>query len=432
MQKHKILILTYYWPPAGGAGVQRWLKFVKYLSQMNYDIHIYTPENPEAPAIDNSLLDDIPTNITVIKKPIWEPFTFYKKLTRKKGKFNAGFLSEVPNNKKSITEKISLFIRANFFIPDAKMFWINPSVRFLSKYLKENKIETIISSGPPHSLHLIANKLKKKLKLKWVADFRDPWTNIDFYKDLPTIKMIDNYQKFLEKEVLINSDRLIIVGEQWKKDFLKIYNREITVITNGFDIDFPEDIKLNDKFTILHMGSINSDRTHESFFIALSNLYRKYPNFKSKLQLEYVGKTDVKTRDFVKKYGLENETIFTPYVEHNKIASILKSSHALYLPINNTENANGILTGKYFEYLAAKRPIIAQGPIASEISDSIKYTQSGKIIDYEDYKGMEQTILYYFEKYLSNDNSLNSININQYSRKNLTKQLDQLLSTLNQ
>jgi glycosyltransferase involved in cell wall biosynthesis len=180
----KILIITYYWPPSGGAGVQRWLKFAKYLRNFGWEPVIYTPLNPEFPAIDNTLAKDIPADVEVIRTPIWEPYEFYKKFTGKKSttKINSGFL----NDKKSpgLVEQLSVWIRGNLFIPDARKFWIKPSVRFLTKYLKENHVDAIVSTGPPHSMHLIALAIKTRLNIPWLADFRDPWTDIDYYKDL--------------------------------------------------------------------------------------------------------------------------------------------------------------------------------------------------------------------------------------------------------
>ena len=180
----KVLIITYYWPPSGGAGVQRWLKFAKYLSDFGWEPIIYTVENGEYPVLDYDLLDEVPKGITVLKTPIWEPYSIYKKFTgrKKEDKINSGFLSEKKNPK--LLEKLSIWIRGNLFIPDARKFWIKPSVNFLTNYLIDNPVDIVVSSGPPHSSHIIALKLKEKNKLPWLADFRDPWTNIYYYKEL--------------------------------------------------------------------------------------------------------------------------------------------------------------------------------------------------------------------------------------------------------
>ncbi|NOR85980.1 MAG: glycosyltransferase [Bacteroidales bacterium] len=429
MANRTLLILTYYWPPAGGAGVQRWLKFVKYLSSMGYEPHIYTAENPEAPAQDESLLSDIPSNVVVIKKPIWEPFHFYKKLTRKKGNFNAGFLSEENNNKKKWTEKLALFIRANIFVPDAKMFWIKPSTKFLKQYIKQENIELIISSGPPHSLHLIALNLKKKLGVKWIADFRDPWTNIDFYQELPMLNMIDKKQKKLEKKVLEQADSVIVIGQEMKREFQAIHPQiAIKVISNGFDSEIANQPILDKNFTILHIGSINSDRTHESFYHALHSLLHENPELQHHLKIKFIGKVDFTSREMIKKYQLTPFTEYTNYIAYSQISQIQQSARLLYLPLNNTPNAKGILTGKFFEYLAAKRPIIAQGPIDGDVAEILKETNAGLIFGFNDDENLKEEIKRQFHLYLNESSTFNSKNIEQYSRKNLTIKLAEIIN----
>ena len=431
MPRQKLLILTYYWPPAGGAGVQRWLKFVKYLANYNYDIHIYTPENPEAPAQDDSLLNDIPDGITVIKKPIWEPFGFYKKLTGKKGSFNAGFLKEEAPQKTGFGEKVSLFIRANVFIPDAKMFWIKPSVKFLSSYIKEQNIDLIISSGPPHSLHLIAKKLKHRLGIKWIADFRDPWTNIDFYQDLPILSIMDAYQKKLEKKVLQRADQVVVVGNEMKKEFQEIAPKcPIEVITNGYDSTISGNKNLDKEFSILHIGSINAHRSHESFYKALSELCNDNEEFKQKFKLRLIGKVDFKARNFIKEYHLEEYTDITPYLPYSKLGELQNSAHLLYLPINNSKNAKGILTGKFFEYLAAKRPIIAQGPISGDIAEILMETKAGQIFTFDNIKDLKYAIMDEFKNFQTVKNPFQSQQIEKYSREYLTHKLNQLIQNL--
>ncbi len=258
----KVLIITYYWPPSGGAGVQRWLKFSKYLHEYGWEPIIYTPENPEAPSQDFTLLKEIPKGITIIKTPIWEPYEFYKKLVgMKKGeKVNAGFLNE--KKKPALAEGFSTWIRGNFFIPDARKFWIKPSVKYLNNYLKQNPVDAIISTGPPHSMHLIALGVKKKLNIPWLADFRDPWTDIDFYHHLRLTKWADKKHKRLELSVLKNADIVTTVSNNWGKDLEKIYSRKVDIVTNGFD---PEDFAaanqtLDTMFTLTHIGSLNKDR----------------------------------------------------------------------------------------------------------------------------------------------------------------------------
>lgn len=428
MTDRKILIITYYWPPAGGAGVQRWLKFVKYLAEMGFEVHIYTPENPEAPAQDESLLKDVPANAVIIKKPIWEPFTIFKRLTNKKGNLNAGFLTEEKRNKTKWTEKLALFIRANFFIPDAKMFWIRPSVRFLEQYIQDEKINLIISSGPPHSMHLIALKLQNKLGVKWLADFRDPWTNIDFYKELPILKPVDNYLHKLEKTVLQKADCVIVVGPQMKAEFKAIAPQaDIEVITNGFDSGIAQNAILDKKFSILHVGSINTDRNHESFYKAIHSLLQEVETLKNHLEIRFIGKVDFVARESISKFKLDSFVEFISYIPYSQVSAIQQSARILYLPLNNTPNAKGILTGKFFEYLAAQRPIIAQGPKDGDVAQILLETKAGFIFDFDDEKALKEELRNQFQLFLCGNTNFISQNIDQYSRENLTKKLVKIL-----
>jgi glycosyltransferase involved in cell wall biosynthesis len=428
MTDKKVLIITYYWPPAGGAGVQRWLKFVKYLATMGYQSHVYTTSNPEAPAMDESLLKDIPNNAIIIKKPIKEPFGLYKKLTGKKGNFNAGFLSEEKKSKKGAMESLSMFIRANVFVPDAKMFWIRPSLRFLHEYIQKENIQTIISSGPPHSIHLIALRLKTKLNIKWIADFRDPWTNIDFYKDLPMLSLVDRYQKKLEKKVLNEADRILVVGEQMKHEFQAISPKsKIVVITNGYDTEIKENSSLDEKFSIVHIGSINADRAHESFYQAIAELVEDQNAFKEHLSLKFVGKLDFVAKEYLEKYHLMPFAEIVQYLPYSQIGSLQQSARLLYLPINNTPNAKGILTGKFFEYMAAKRPILAQGPTDGDVAKILGETKAGTIYGFNDISGLKKEILAQFKSYLKNEKYFESEKIEQYSRRNLSLKLKKLI-----
>ncbi|MBQ3521911.1 MAG: glycosyl transferase family 1, partial [Bacteroidales bacterium] len=201
----KVLIITYYWPPSGGSGVQRWLKFAKYLPQYGWEPVVYTPENPEANSIDEALLKDVGPQTTVIKRKIVEPYGFYKALSGKKGSQIKANLVSSSNNKKSFVQRLSLFIRGNLFIPDPRILWVAPSVRFLKKYLKENPVDAIVSTGPPHSMHLIAKKLSKSTDIPWLADFRDPWTGIFYFKHLGLSKFAYRRHRKLEQSVLNNA-----------------------------------------------------------------------------------------------------------------------------------------------------------------------------------------------------------------------------------
>lgn len=433
MANKKVLIITYYWPPSGGAGVQRWLKFVKYLPEFGWDPIVYTPENPEYPSIDGSLQMEIPDSVKVIKKRIWEPYSFYKKFTGKKKdeKINAGFIQE--KNSNALLERISVFIRGNFFIPDPRKFWIRPSVSFLKKYLVENHIQTVITTGPPHSMHLIGLKLKRELKINWIADFRDPWTNIDFYKDLRLTKHSDSKHRKLEKRVLSKADCVLTVGNTMKQEMEELGANHCKVITNGYDQNDLKNLSvaLDEKFSIVHVGSLNKDRNHQVLWDVLGTLAAKDILFKEKLEIKLVGKVDMEAIRMIQNRGLAANLNKIEYLPHNEIARHLLSARVLYLPINNTPNAKGILTGKFFEYLAAQRPILTIGLEKSDVADILNETKMGKVIDFNDQTGVQAFILEAFKMYQQANEAPIKSNAEQYSRRELTRTLSELLNQLN-
>lgn len=442
----KILIITYYWPPSGGAGVQRWLKFVKYLHDFGWEPVVYTPANPESPVNDISLLKDVPENIEVLKTHIWEPYDLYKKFVgrKKEEKINTGFLTE--NKKAGITEKISVWLRGNLFIPDARRFWIKPSVEFLSEYLSKHKIDIIASTGPPHSMHLIAMELKKKFRIPWLADFRDPWTNIDFYSDLMLTSQADKKHHRLENEVLFNADAVVSVGTIMSEEFERKYQNssikdqekknkrreKFFVISNGFDEDdlFKGKTEADKKFSLSHIGSLVKTRNPEIFWKVLSDVVSTNAGFKNDLQIKLVGKVDYSVLDSLEEYNLKKYLNRVEYLNHDEVVKIQQQSQILLLLLNNTPNAKGILTGKFFEYLAANRPILCIGPENGEAAAILSETNTGVAIDFSNEKGMKEIILQYYSLYKSNNLSVQSKNIQKYSRKELTKELAAVLEKL--
>ncbi len=427
------LIITYYWPPSGGAGVQRWLKFVKYLRQCDWEPILYIPENPEYPEVDHSLEGDIPDNLTILKQPIWEPYDAYKRfIGRKKDeKINAAFLSEKKQN--PLLEKISVWTRGNFFIPDARKYWINPSINYLNQHLTEHPVDAIISTGPPHSLHLIAMQVSRKHQIPWLADFRDPWTNIDFYKDLKLTNCSDKKHRKLEKNVLKNASAVTVISNSMADDFNRIYPRKYDVITNGYD---PEDIptesplELDKKFTIAHIGTLVSTRNPETLWIVLKKLISSQPDMANDLQIKLVGKIDHTVTNSLEKYGLIPFVNRIPYMSHDEVMICQRQSQVLLLIINNTPNAGMILTGKFFEYLAARRPILCIGTPDGDAAKILQQTHAGLLATHDDIDTTEQHILTYYKQYKSGNLEVDSREIEQYARKKLTEQMAKLLTRI--
>ncbi|HQQ93605.1 MAG TPA: glycosyl transferase family 1 [Bacteroidia bacterium] len=430
----KVLILTYYWPPAGGAGVQRWLKFVKYLRDFGWEPLVYTVENGEMPVLDESLIKDIPKGVTVLKKPIWEPYQLYKWFIgrKKDDRINASFLNE--NKKTGLAEKVSVWIRGNFFIPDARLFWIRPSKRFLSAYLQQNPVDCIISSGPPHSMHLIALGLRRRFpNLKWIADFRDPWTNIDFYDKLMLSPFADRLHKKMERAVLREADAVLSIGKTMNEDFMALYQasggkdlHKFKVISNGFDSeDLPAQSPEKDqKFSLAHIGTLVKDRNPEVLWKVLRKLIGEHDDFKNKLEIKLVGKCDYAVKEQINYYGLSGYVKQVEYLPHNEVVIEQQKSRVLLLLVNQTKNAKGILTGKFFEYMASGSPILCIGPDDGDIADILLKTGSGLISDFSDENGLEKNLLDLFNgTVLKPDHA----RIDAYSRKSLTRELSELL-----
>ncbi|MFT5674044.1 MAG: glycosyltransferase involved in cell wall biosynthesis [Polaribacter sp.] len=418
----KVLIITYYWPPAGGSGVQRWLKFVKYLQNFDIEPIVYTVDDASYPKEDSSLMNEVPENIEVLKQPIWEPtdlLFWKKKKEQKSGVSNAvnnGFLS---------------FLRGNFFIPDPKVFWVNSSVKYLQEYLKSNKIDLIISTGPPHSMHLIANELCEKNNLKWIADFRDPWTDLYYNKEFKQLTLAKNKNKKLETSVLLNADCVLTVSNSLKKEFAKQAKR-VEVITNGFDDEVLSNnlINLDSKFSISYIGLLPVQSNPKLLFTVLNELCIENPDFKKDLNINFIGDiSDVIKKDIETNNLLEN-TNFIGYVSHQKAIDYQKKAQVLLLLIPNVEKSEGILTGKLFEYLRAKRPILAIGPENGDLSEILKSTNAGVVVGFNNKAKLRIEIRTLYQQYKKGSLKVNSKNIEQFHRKELTKSLSILIKSL--
>jgi hypothetical protein len=428
----KILVISYYWVPSGGAGVQRWLKFVKYLRNFEWEPVVYTPENPESPAVDYSLESDIPEKLTVLKTRIWEPYAAYKKFVgrKKEDKIKSGFLSEKKNP--SFTEKVSVWIRGNLFIPDARKFWIKPSIKFLSQWLSKNHVDAVVSTGPPHSMHLIARAVHQKFNIPWLADFLDPWTNIDFYDELMLTGFGNRRHHKLEKTVLSEANRVIVVSEGMADQFKTIVNRDYQVITNGYDLpegSLPKSGN-NPKFVLAHIGSLVPARNPENFWKALQQIIIAKPEFGGDLEILLVGQIDYTVKESLAGFNLLDYTTIIPYLPHNEVTGVQRSSGILLLFINNTANAGMVVTGKIFEYLVSGRPILCIGPSDGDAARIISETHTGISVEHEDLEGIREAIVSFYERFKSGMLKSQATNLEKYSRYQLTRRLAELLNEM--
>lgn len=431
----RVLIITYYWPPSGGSGVQRWLKMSKYLPENGWQPVIYTAENAEYPVEDPSLEKDVCPEAEVIRRPIVEPYSFYKKMLglKKEQKVKADFIDE-SDKKKGWKDHLSVWIRGNFFIPDARCWWVKPSVRYLKQYLKAHPVDAIISTGPPHSMHLIAMKLKEATGLPWIADFRDPWTEIDYYNDLHLTKRADRKHHRLEREVLTKADKVVVVGWDMAEGMERFGAKHIEVIPNGYDWETQTHSNvtpLSSDFTLTHIGIIGANRNAPQFWQALGELKAADQQFASKLRVRLIGQVDQSVVRSIETSGLKENVELIPYIPHDQIQEQQASSQVLLLFINNTPNAKGILTGKLFEYIAAGRPILCIGPEDGDAARIITEARSGTTVGFENKEKMKEVVLDYFRQFNS-DRLPNheTTSIEKYSRKALAGKYAMLLNVI--
>lgn len=423
------MIITYYWPPAGGPGVQRWLKFAKYLPDFGWKPIIYTPENPSYPLLDETLMKDVPENIEMVRTKIWEPYQLAEKLNKSNKKFKAGQFDVGKNQ--SWKSRLSIWVRGNFFIPDARVFWVKPSIKFLEKYLKENNIDTVVTSGPPHSLHLIGLGLKNKLQdLKWIADFRDPWTEISYYKHLKLTKSSDKKHRQLENAVFKNADITLATSYTDAENFRKA-GANAVCITNGFDEsdsgEKAEELKKGNKFTLSYIGVLEQLRNPENLWKVLDELIKENTEFAADFTLKFVGRIDDKILHSIENSSLKNHILNLGYLSHGKAIEEMQHSDVLLITNFPNESSKGIIPGKIFEYLASGKQILSFGPDKADVAKILEETQAGKHFGYQDTETIKKFILEKYELWKNDSPFENTQHIEQFSRKNLTRQLTEIL-----
>jgi glycosyltransferase involved in cell wall biosynthesis len=412
----KVLVITYYWPPSGGAGVQRWVKFIKYFKDQNINPFIISvdPDFASYPLIDNSLKNDIPDNTNVYLTRTNEPYSLYKKINNNQTPY-AGFANE---GRPNFFQKIARFIRGNFFIPDSRKGWNNFAYKKAVEILEKENIDTVITTSPPHSTQLIGLKLKETQNIKWIADLRDPWTDIYYYKSMLHTKWAKQKDLNYEKRVIEKSDKVVVVSDSIKQLLLNKSNlvkeSKIHIIPNGFDDDdfLVSSKNNNSKFLLSYVGTITKDYPLDSIKKSISNL---------NINLEFTGKADEPT-----KLLLNEVASFNNHVKHKESINLLLASDMLLLVIPKISNNKGILTGKLFEYLGARKPILCIGPTDGDAAKIIEECKAGKTFDYSDENGIYDFI----ETYMSNEFIFENKNYLKYSRRNLTKNLSKILTDM--
>lgn len=426
----KVLIISYYWPPSGGIAVLRCLKLVKYLRNFGWEPVILVPEGADYPGYDDGNFKDIPPNVEIIRCKIWEPYGLYRKITGKKSDAIVNNVFYANEDKRGLMHKLSVWVRSNFFIPDARCFWIKPAVKTALNYISKNQVDAIFSDGPPHTNTRIATILKKVTKIPWLADFQDPWTQVDYYQMLNLTTWGDGKHKKLEQEVFQNADAITIVSKAWKEDLERIGAKNVSVAYWGYDPDDYTNIKVNpdeNLFTITHSGILGHDRLPITLFKILSKLITEDKDFKSKLQLQFIGQLDHIVIENLQRYALFENTFITGNVKREKSLEYIKNSNLLLLLLNKQANSKGRVPGKLFEYLACKVPILSIGNTAGDSAEIVTSTNSGKAIEYDDAASLEAEILKYWTSFKLKSNNQEQKNIDDYSVINTVKNISEIL-----
>ncbi len=456
----RVLIISYYWPPTGGSGVQRWVKFAKYLPSEGWQPVIYTPENPEQLAVDESLGAEVPEEVEVIKTHITEPYELYKRFLRRSGHSREAVeVNPVNAQNKTFAQKVAMWVRGNLFRPDPRCLWIRPSVKFLKKYLKEHPVDLIVSTGPPQSMHLIGRKLARETGLPWIADFRDPWTKIFYFKHLSMTPSTERWHRRMEKKVLDDASVVVSVSPLVQQEFQAMTQTPVELITNGFDeCDFerfePEMESGTDTVTPTGMSKTETTKSHfaaggpdKDFVITHTGLFAADGNpttlwkvlaekcshdaaFRKALRIRLVGKTDEQITTSIKAEGLGDCIEDMGYQLHAEAIRQQRLASLLILPLRKEPEYKAVLPGKLFEYLASWRPVLGIGQPDGAMSMILNTTKTGVVLDWNDKTSISRFIELCWKNHLEGRLIVDDADISQFTRRNLTRRMAELFDRL--
>ena len=423
----RVLIITYYWPPSGGSGVQRWLKFAKYLPDTGWEPVIFTPKNPDFDLRDESLEKEVPKQLEVIRFPIWEPYQLFSKVKRKT-KTHPGRLLE--QKEKGFLEKAAIWARANLLVPDPRVFWVKPAVKFLTDLAQSGQFQAVITTGPPHSMHLIGRELKRKTGLPWIADFRDPWSQWEFLDTLPMTSFIRKKHQQLEQTVLKEADAVLTISPTFQGDLEKLARRKINLLTNGYDpADIPAGFSPKEKeagkLHLVYSGIIDAIRNPIPLMEALK---AEFEGGVEEVKWTFVGKVSEQVQAYVKQDAWLSERIhFAGYVSHGEVFGFYAKADVLVLILTDTKNAQGNIPGKLFEYLATGVPVLALGDPKGDSAKILKDAGAGEVIAHTDASTIRGQLRVLMD---SSAKKVDPKDLEKYSRQYLSHQLAKNLDEL--
>ena len=418
--------------------MQRWVKFAKYLPAEGWQPVVYTPENPEQLAVDASLEAEVPAEAEVIRRRILEPYEMYRKLLRRSGHSKEAVeVNPVNAQNKSLLQKMAMWVRGNLFRPDPRCTWIRPSVRFLKKYLADHPVDLIVSTGPPQSMHLIGRKLARETGLPWIADFRDPWTKIFYFKHLSMTKATERWHHRMEKKVLDDATCIVAVSPLVQQEFQAMTRTPVRLITNGFDeCDFESEKDMDaaggpDRdFTVTHTGLFAADGNPTVLWDVLARKCATDDRFRKALKINLVGKTDEQITRSITEAGLAGHLNDMGYQPHQVATECQRKASLLILPLRKEPEYKAVLPGKLFEYIASWRPMLGIGQPDGAMSMILDETKTGVVLDWEDRKSMEEYIDSCWERHLAGKLDVEGADISQFTRRNLTRRMVELFDSV--
>jgi len=423
----RVLVIAYYWPPSGGSGVQRWVKFCKYLPLEGWQPVVYAPENAAYPSLDPSLEAEVPASVEVIRRPILEPYGIYRKIM---GKGASQQVTEISSGEKTWKQKLSLWIRANLFVPDPRVAWVCPSVRFLKKYLAEHPVDVIVTTGPPHSVHLIGQRLNKALGIPWIPDFRDPWSRMYYLKYLPMTDCTWRKLRRQEQAVLDECSMVLACTPLVQEEFQAQTHTPVACITNGFDEeDFAGRLlpRRDGHFNLTHTGLFAADGNPLTLWKVLGRMAADIPAFREALRLRLVGRVDKEILDAIAQEGLSGNVVELGPCNHAEAVREQRAATVLLLPLRNDPQYRPILPGKLFEYLASRRPVLGIGQPDGAMARVLAETKAGVTVNWADAAATRSFLESAWNQFVNGSVPATKGDISPYTRRATTHALAELL-----